>query len=128
MPEPTPEPEPEPTPEPAEPPTAPAPKQASDSAQQLPALVAQPQFRVKPSPIAYPRLARRQALQGEVLVEVWLDKHGKQLKRELLQSSGHDILDQAALKAIAKWRFAQHQIDGQPWAHRVRIPVRFNLD
>lgn len=98
----------------------------SSSAQ--PKLMAKPIFKVKPSPINYPRIAQRHNLQGETLVEVWLDQEGKQIKQRIITSSGHELLDNAALKAIANWQFQQAKSQGQSIAYRVQIPITFKLD
>ncbi|OEE75308.1 ferric siderophore ABC transporter substrate-binding protein [Enterovibrio norvegicus FF-162] len=99
--------------------------QAKDSA---PVIVERPQFKVRPSQPAYPRMAMRKGMQGNVLIEVWLDEGGKQIKQALVKSSGFDLLDSAAMSAVKKWRFQSHTVNGVALAHRVRIPVRFNLD
>lgn len=93
-----------------------------------PQLVSKPTFATKPSPVSYPRLAKRRGIEGTVLVEVLIGKDGKQLKQKLAKSSGASVLDKAALKAIKLWRFSPHIIDGKAIAHRVQIPVRFKLD
>ncbi len=93
-----------------------------------PALVSKPTFATRPSPVKYPRLAKRRGVQGEVMVEVWIDQTGRQIKQTLLASSGTSMLDKAALDAIKKWQFSSHIVDGQAIAHRVQIPVRFQLD
>ncbi|OIN12161.1 energy transducer TonB [Oceanisphaera psychrotolerans] len=87
-----------------------------------------PRFKTRPAPISYPAQARRRGLEGTVLVEVWLDEQGKQTKRVLARSSGTRLLDKAALKAIAKWRFSAYVENGRALAHRVHIPIRFKLD
>ncbi|KPA50968.1 energy transducer TonB [Photobacterium leiognathi subsp. mandapamensis] len=93
-----------------------------------PQLVSKPTFATKPSPVSYPRLAKRRGIEGTVLVEVLIGKDGKQLKQKLAKSSGASVLDKAALKAIKLWRFSPHIINGKAIAHRVQIPVRFKLD
>ncbi|WP_318506698.1 energy transducer TonB [Photobacterium leiognathi] len=93
-----------------------------------PQLISKPTFATKPSPVSYPRLAKRRGIEGTVLVEVLIGKDGKQLKQKLAKSSGASVLDKAALKAIKLWRFSPHIIDGKAIAHRVQIPIRFKLD
>lgn len=98
------------------------------SGTQSPELVSRPTFATRPGPVSYPRLAKRRGIQGQVMVEIWIDPKGKQIKQKVISSSGTEILDQAALKAIKKWKFSSHIVDGQAIAHRVHIPVRFQLD
>ncbi|KJG15953.1 energy transducer TonB [Photobacterium angustum] len=93
-----------------------------------PQLVSKPTFATKPSAVKYPRLAKRRGIEGTVLVEVLIAKDGHQVKQKLIKSSGANVLDNAALKAIKKWRFSPHIVDGIAIAHRVQIPVRFKLD
>lgn len=87
-----------------------------------------PVFKVPPSPPKYPRMARRKGMEGMVIVEVWLDKHGNQTKRILIKSAGFTLLDNAAIDAIKKWHFSGYKENDISLAHRVRIPVHFNLD
>lgn len=93
-----------------------------------PMLVERPAFKVRPSQPKYPRMAKRKGMEGTVLIEVWLDEDGNQTHRSLLKSSGFELLDGAAMDAVKKWRFNGHEENGVALAHRVRIPVRFNLD
>lgn len=99
--------------------------QAKDNA---PVLIKRPQFKVRPSQPRYPRIAKRRGMEGNVLIEIWLDEDGNQIKQSVLKSSGFDLLDTAALTAVKKWHFNGYQNDGVALAHRVRIPVHFNLD
>ncbi|MFT7682116.1 MAG: protein TonB [Moritella dasanensis] len=101
---------------------------SSQSSKAMPKLIAKPKFKVKPTAIKYPRLAKRKNLEGEALIEVWLDKNGKQIKQRLLDSTGYSLLDDAALKTIAAWQFAEQKTAGQAYAYRLQIPIRFKLD
>lgn len=92
-----------------------------------PMLVKKPKFSAKPTPVSYPRIARKQGLEGKVLIEVWLDEQGNQIKQLLLESSGHSVLDERALSTIKKWRFSHQVEQGQAIAHRVQIPINFQL-
>lgn len=92
-----------------------------------PMLVNKPRFSAKPTPVEYPRLARKKGLEGRALIEVWLDKDGKQIKQKLIQSSGHEILDSRALNTIKQWQFSRQTANGQAIAHRVQIPINFKL-
>ncbi|PMH37103.1 hypothetical protein BCU68_08365 [Vibrio sp. 10N.286.49.B3] len=103
-------------------------KEPSHTSSAMPKMVSKPSFKTKPTPINYPRLAKRRNWQGDILIEVWLDQSGKQIKQHIVNSSGFDLLDSTALKTISKWKFEQYQESGQPIAHRVQIPVTFKLD
>lgn len=91
-------------------------------------LVSKPTFVTRPGAVNYPKLAKRRGIEGQVLIEVWIDIKGQQLKQKLIKSSGAQILDNAAIAAIKKWHFSSHIVNGKAIAHRVQIPVRFKLD
>ena len=93
-----------------------------------PKLVTRPTFAARPSPVKYPKIAKRRGIEGQVMIEVWIDENGKQVRQSLVKSSGTQVLDKAALDAIKRWQFSSHTVDGQAIAHRVQIPVRFKLD
>lgn len=91
-------------------------------------LVETPSFRVKPTPPHYPRMAKRKGQQGTVIIEVWLDKNGKQIQRLIAESSGFEALDNAAMSAVMQWQFKGHSINGQNIESRLKVPVRFELN
>lgn len=53
----------------------------------------------------YPLIARRRGQEGIVALELIIDKKGLPKEVILKKSSGHPILDKAALEAAKKWRF-----------------------
>ncbi len=87
---------------------------------------ATPIYRLNPPP-KYPRLAQRRGLEGVVLLEVWVDIQGRVKELRISSSSGHSILDKAALKAVRNWRFSTGSIRGKPEEMWVKVPVRFQL-
>lgn len=101
---------------------------ASKAQQHAPVQLEKPLFAVRPVAPTYPRIAKRKGMEGVVLIEVWLDEKGNQIKQILIKSAGFALLDNAAITAIKKWHFSGYKQNGVPVAHRVRIPVRFNLD
>lgn len=54
----------------------------------------------------YPPLARRRGWQGTVVVHITCAVDGEVLSAEVLASSGHPVLDEAACAAARAWRFA----------------------
>ena len=94
----------------------------------VPQLVSESRFAKTPQPPSYPRLAKRKGIEGIVVYEVWLDENGKQIKIKLKDSSGTKMLDKAASKAIAQWKFLPYKVNGQAVAHRVYVPIKFKLD
>ena len=79
-----------------------------------------------PAP-SYPPLSRRFGEQGEVMLRVLVSPAGEALQVELLASSGHRRLDEAARKMVAKWRFIPAQRGQEKVQAWVRVPVLFQL-
>lgn len=79
-----------------------------------------------PAP-AYPRRALRLRQEGRVLLSIDVDAAGLVRRVELLESSGHDLLDEAAIEAFYRWRFAPRGT-GEPELRRFKKPFRFSLD
>jgi periplasmic protein TonB len=88
---------------------------------------AKPDYLRNPAP-EYPEMARRRGYEGTVLLKVTLDKKGIPLSVEIDKSSGHSILDLAALKAVKTWKFQPGKIGHVPVEATVRVPVKFHLD
>ncbi|MCA8952874.1 MAG: energy transducer TonB [Planctomycetes bacterium] len=118
------EPEPRVATEAAEPP-APTPPQplASQAAAFVPP---RPCTSSNEAPI-YPRRARRLGLQGEVLLEVLVGADGRVVLVTVQTSSGHDLLDRAAIRALERWVFEPAMRDGRAVEARIPIPVAFEL-
>lgn len=74
----------------------------------------------------YPRRALRQGLSGEVVVRALVGTDGRPRQIEILRSSAHRELDDAALQAVRRWRFDPAMRDGQPVAQTVHVPFAFN--
>ena len=74
------------------------------------------------NPPAYPPGARREGLQGRVVVRVTLRGEGVPAQLRLMQSSGYPVLDKAALDAVAQWRFrASGTVE-------IDVPIQFKLE
>jgi protein TonB len=83
-----------------------------------------PRAEILPS---YPRSARRSGLEGVVKVTAMVDASGAVTSAEVLVSSGHAALDQAALEAVRRALFAPAMSEGVPVPCRIVIPIRFQL-
>ncbi len=59
-------------------------------------------------PPIYPRQAVERNYQGLVQLKITINQNAQVLAVEILQSSGHNILDRAAVDSVAKWRFKNH--------------------
>ncbi|QDF66165.1 TonB family protein [Shewanella sp. SNU WT4] len=80
-----------------------------------------------PTPPTYPKLARKRGLEGTVQLEVFFNHYGQAQSLSVLTSSGHRVLDEAALAAVKTWHFLapNHLSAG---LFRVEVPVRFALN
>lgn len=79
-------------------------------------------------PPAYPLVARRRGLEGVVVLAVRVSPSGACLAVEVEKGSGHTVLDEAAVEAVRRWRFAPAQAGGEAVAAEVQVPIRFQLD
>lgn len=119
--------------------TAPAPAAAPPAPVPVPAVVPAPappppptppsaiQYLVRPD-IVYPRASRRLGETGLVVVAVRIDAEGVPREAQVLQSSGFERLDRAAVAGVLRARFLPLTVDGRPLAGWARIPVPFELD
>ncbi|MCW8836598.1 MAG: energy transducer TonB, partial [Rhodospirillales bacterium] len=78
----------------------------------------------KPS---YPLAARKRQMEGLVLLTVEVSADGRPLSVRVTQSSRHSMLDNAALKAVSKWRFVPATRFGKPVCATIEVPVKFQL-
>jgi protein TonB len=92
-------------------------------------IIVQPaRFKTLPPPPNYPRRARLRGQQGVALVHAKLNAAGEVTKTRLAKSSGFNLLDKAAIKAVYQWDFtpgSTSQSNVQVW---VEIPVKFILN
>ncbi|MDD5300275.1 MAG: energy transducer TonB [Gallionella sp.] len=76
---------------------------------------------------SYPMMARRMGWQGKVVVNVEVLASGLPGQVKLHQSSGHDVLDNAALQAVRSWRFVAARQNGQVVTKWFLVPIPFIL-
>lgn len=76
----------------------------------------------------YPRISRQRGEQGRVMVRVLIGADGLAQQTEISKSSGFPRLDQAALGAVAAWRFVPGKRNGVPEAMWFTVPIGFCLD
>ena len=69
--------------------------------------------------VKIPDEARAKHLKGLGIFLVHVYRDGRVRQVEMIRSTGHSILDQAAKEALAKWRF-------RPWVTKVLVPMRFD--
>ncbi len=71
----------------------------------------------------YPAAARRRNMQGVVQLKLELSAEGKVVNVTVLQSSGHELLDEAAVADVREWQFAPGQ-QGVPRTATQRITFK----
>lgn len=79
------------------------------------------------APPRYPESARRAKQEGRVMVRASISAEGRVQSVRVLRSSGHSVLDRAALDAVRRWRFVPRQVNGKPSPGEVDVPVNFFL-
>ena len=75
----------------------------------------------------YPRAAREAGWEGTVVLQVMVLPDGTAGNVTLHKTSGHSILDEAALAAVKGWQFVPAMDGNFPIQSMVRMPVRFDL-
>jgi protein TonB len=76
----------------------------------------------------YPSIARSRGWEGKVVLQVHVSADGDAEGVSVSQSSGHDILDEAAVAAVEGWRFRPAKRGDTPVASTVSVPINFKLD
>lgn len=75
----------------------------------------------------YPMVARRMGWEGRVVLNVEVLAEGACGDINVLRSSGHEVLDNAALHTVKGWRFLPARRAGQPVTQWFKVPVNFSL-
>jgi TonB family protein len=78
-------------------------------------------------PPAYPAEARRLKYEGTVWLLVDVLEDGSVGDISIDQTSGHEILDRAAVNAVRCWVFSPARKGGHPVRSQGRVPIRFVL-
>jgi TonB family protein len=66
-------------------------------------------------------VAQKQHLEGNGLMEIHIKSNGSVESVRVLKTTGHGILDQAAITGFGRWRFRPHSI------RVVRIPIQYRM-
>jgi len=75
----------------------------------------------------YPLLARRMGLQGRVVLDVEVLDVGVCGQINVVQGSGYEVLDNAALRTVKSWRFAPARHAGHAVTKWFRVSINFSL-
>ncbi|MCF6209535.1 MAG: TonB family protein [Gammaproteobacteria bacterium] len=84
-----------------------------------------PRFLHREVPV-YPETMRTQGISGVVKLEALIDKEGRVRKVNILKSAGKHF-DEAARRAILASSFYPAEVENEPVAVLLRLPVRFDL-
>jgi protein TonB len=87
---------------------------------------AEPLYKMNPEP-PYPKMARKRGYQGTVLLSVLVNIEGRVENLWVFESSGYNILDNAALEAVKKWIFEPGRQGDKPVDMWVEVPVKFEI-
>jgi protein TonB len=85
-----------------------------------------PRTRLQPAPL-YPAEARRDGRSGSVTVEFVVDESGVVVAPRVTSSSDR-VFEEAALRAVAKWRFEPGRRHGKVVRFRLAVPIHFSLN
>ena len=75
----------------------------------------------------YPRRARRMRWEGVTQLLVTVDTTGNPIGIQVSVSSGHQILDDAAIGAVQGWRFHPAKRNGAVEVGKILVPIRFGI-
>lgn len=80
---------------------------------------------VKPK---YPRKARTEGWEGTTVLKVRVDRGGKPGLIAVDRTSGFEVLDRAAMRAMRRWEFHPARNGDRTVASWVEVPVSFRLE
>jgi periplasmic protein TonB len=75
----------------------------------------------------YPAVAKSRNWQGKVILHVQVSAQGLSNSVKVEHSSGHDMLDEAAIEAVKQWRFIPAKRGDTSIASSVLVPIVFRL-
>ena len=139
-PEPQPSPKPEPLPPEPEPPPSPPepqpppilPRDDHIAREPAPEAPKQAQIDAQPRPLKtirpdYPVAARKRGVEGDVTLELNITEKGRVSAAKVVESSGHDDLDAAAVRAATKAQFVPAKAGKNAVSSIARITISFRL-
>lgn len=85
-----------------------------------------PRMLINPAP-RYPPEALAAGIEGTVMLRTRVEEDGRVSAVSIHESSGYEVLDEAALAVVRYWRFLPARRGGRPMAYEVGVPVRFYI-
>ena len=76
----------------------------------------------------YPGIATRRGWEGTVRLLVRVSTEGDSEEVTVQHSSGYDVLDEAAIEAVEKWKFIPAKRGDTPVSSSVVVPINFVLN
>lgn len=76
----------------------------------------------------YPMVARRMSWEGRVILNVEVLAEGLCGAVVVYRSSGHEVLDNAAMNTVKTWRFSPARHGGHAVTQWFKVPVNFSLE
>ncbi|MEM9444834.1 MAG: energy transducer TonB [Verrucomicrobiota bacterium] len=86
-----------------------------------------PTYKDCPAP-SYPVLARRNKYEGRVLLKLMISSEGSVLDIDIIEGSGHEVLDQKAYQTALRWKFYPGTINDFPVEMPLVVPIAFSLN
>jgi protein TonB len=82
---------------------------------------------LKKVPPAYPAEAKKEKVQGKVVLDVTIDKQGKVMAVKTVETA-HPALEEAAVTAIKQWEYAPIIMDGKAVSVIATVTINFALE
>jgi periplasmic protein TonB len=79
-----------------------------------------------PAP-AYPAMSKRLHEEGTAVLRVLVSESGEALSVEVDKSSGYSRLDDAARRAVQRWKFSPSRLGDKPVRGIAMVPIVFSL-
>ncbi len=84
-----------------------------------------PIVRIQPQ---YPRQAALDGTEGYVKIEITITEDGSVEAPRVLEARPRRVFDQAARRAVLKWKFKPRVVDGKPVRRQAIQMIEFKLD
>ncbi|MCG8556018.1 MAG: energy transducer TonB [Proteobacteria bacterium] len=81
--------------------------------------------RVKPE---YPELLRAQNIEGQVVLEVRIDRRGRVVAVKIVKASPHAEFNANAVEAAYRQRYTPARKNGKPFVYTLAYPVKYRLN
>jgi protein TonB len=80
---------------------------------------------MKHVPPEYPVDAKKQRIEGTVVLQVEIDRQGNVTDAKVV--SGHRALVASAIDAVKQWKYHPYMINGEPFPMQTKVEVPFTL-